>query len=134
MKKIICAAVILLASVSAAADEITLLQFKTADGKIQSITAIDTEIEIANGTLTATNRSETLSLQVTNLASMEFTQGTTAVKSLCDTKASAIEVVNIDGTPSGRFDSLQAAESTLAPGLYIVKTNSNATTKLLIRK
>lgn len=132
MKKILLASAIALLSLPAFADGEFLL-FKTADGVSHSIAASGLEIKFEDGAMVATNASESLSLPLSDLATMEFA-ASNAVSSIVSSIEGTVAVMNINGVMLGNYASAEEAANYLAPGIYVIRNASGESSKLLVRK
>lgn len=132
MKKLLMTAAITLVSLSAFAEEQQLV-FKTSDGQTHAILANGLEIKFAEGNMTAVSATESLTLPLASLSSMEFGVAT-SVTSVDGEMEGSVTVTSVTGMTSLSYPSLRDAKNNLAPGIYVVRNESGVTTKLIIRK
>ena len=94
------------------------LVFTLTDGSTQSIAAMGTSISMSDGTLTATNGSTIVTIPLTNLAKMAFSNdpGTTGIEAIDTEFLTMDENVTIYDLQGRRV-----AKSQLRQGIYIVK-------------
>lgn len=115
------------------AEEVNMV-FKTADGLTHSIGAAGLEIHFADGQMIATNTGSSISLPVETLASMEFSTDSSSVIESVNSVSGEVSVSSINGVAVGSFASLNDATNELPEGVYIIKSASGATTKIILRK
>ena len=99
------------------------LVFTLTDGTTQSIAATGTSISYSDGTLTATNGTSTVTIPLTSIAKMAFSDdpGTTSIVSI-DVDALSMDTSAIVYDLQGR----RVPKEHLHPGIYIVKTGTKA--------
>lgn len=133
MKKLLLASAITVMSMSAFAEGSCLL-FKTADGVTHSVKATGLEITFADGKMVAVNATESLTLPVANLSTMEFGDASGVKSVVTENANNAVSAVTVNGVAAGVFTSLDEARQRLVPGVYIIKLANGETTKLIIGK
>ena len=80
MKKLLILTMLAALTMGARAAEYNYLVFTLNDGTTQSVSATDLNITFANGNLTATSGSNTVTIALSNLTKMEFSNdGTTGI-------------------------------------------------------
>lgn len=114
--------------------EVSQMVFTTTDGTTHAIAAMGLEMEFGEGNMVATNGGESLTLPLTELATMEFAGQISGIASVGTSGFSRVAVTGINGMPLGNFASLQEAHNALRPGIYIVKNEQGEVTKLIVRK
>lgn len=128
-KKIFILSILALLTTTLRAADYQYLVFTLTDGTTQSITATNLTLTFANGTLTATSGTSTLSLPLTNLSKMEFSNdgSTTGISTLkADVKLDEqTEVYDMNGRRLPNSTQLQR-------GIYIIKNNGK-TTKVQVK-
>lgn len=134
MKKLLPLAVAVLVSMAAAATLPAYMLFTTTDGTLYSIPAKRLEIRYSEGEMTAAIATETLSLPVDNLVSMEFSDQPSGVESAIMAPGGKISVISVGGVSLGTFDSIQEAVNALGAGIYIIETEKGETHKLIVGK
>lgn len=133
MKKLLLASAITVMSLPAFAEGSSLL-FKTADGVTHSVKASGLEITFADGKMVAVNATESLTLPLADLSTMEFGDASAVKSVVCEDVTGAVSVVTVNGVMAGAYASLDEARQHLAPGVYVIKLANGETTKLIIRK
>jgi len=129
MKKNIMMTLLCLLAIETRAADYAYLVFTTADGNQQAVTATDLTITFSDGTLIATDGSQTLaSIAVSDLVSMEFSNTDTGIQTVI-----ANSLITDDGTVVYDMSGRQMPQGAALPkGVYIVK-NSNRTFKMQIK-
>ena len=128
MKKLLILTMLAALTMGARAAEYNYLVFTLNDGTTQSVSATDLNITFANGNLTATSGSNTVTIALSSLTKMEFSNdGTTGIDrvSYDFTITDDTEVYDLNGR---RLPST----ATLSRGIYIIKSNGN-TTKVQVK-
>lgn len=135
MKKIYLILLLTILSIplSGMAESRTML-FKTSDGSSSSLAATALEIQFKDGNMIADNGSQSLTIPLTDLISMEFSNGSSAAAELQNAVSGNVTVVNINGVTIGSFPFATLASESLPAGLYVMKFQSGETQKLIIRK
>lgn len=135
MKKLLLTAVVVLGSLSAFADY-SYLQFKSADGESQYVSTKGLTINVENGVFNITNSAgQSLSLDSDNLMAMMFTNedGTNAIDAI-SVENSAVSVYSVSGLFQGKFNTPKEAVESLSNGVYILKSQSGKTFKIIVEK
>lgn len=127
-------AAVLTMTVMQVSGEATHIVFKSSDGNSHSISSGGLEISFAGETMTAKNATETLTLPVAQLSTMEFTSLSSSVTEAAVANPGKVTVTSIAGVSAGTFSSADAARNALAPGAYVIKTEGGDTYKLIIRQ
>lgn len=141
MNKAILTGVLVLAAAAASAQSPTF-RFVTAQGETTVVASENLVITFEDGTLVASNGSQTITLPVTNLVSMNFSDeevsgGETPDPDPVDPDPDEPEqdsiqeimasgecaLYSVDGKEQGKFASLEAARKALKPGIYVIKSN-----------
>lgn len=113
--------------------EFNRLVFRTLTGGEQSVGLTDLKITFADGQLLATADGESVAIDLNSLSSMEFAYveptgiANTAIEG-------AVTAYSADGINYGAFESKDAAAAALPNGLYIIKSETGLTSKLLINR
>lgn len=110
------------------------LVFKTTDGSTRSIAATGLDIKFADGNMVATAGSESLTLPVASLSTMEFVAQSSGVAETVAVIDGPVTVTAINGVEYGSFASAEEAADNLIPGVYVLKYESGAITKIIVRK
>lgn len=130
MKKILFSLLALGLSVSASAAYSTMM-FQTSGGVRHYIDLSGLSISFADDNLTAANASESISIPLADMASMEFSETTSGIDSLsADRNTLAVSVFLPSGTPCGDFSSLEEAKQKLDKGVYVIRYSDGFTLKL----
>lgn len=108
--------------------EYPFLTFQTIDGATKTIAVESLTLTISDGQLIAQNGETVLTLNLAQMDKMYFSATPTGISA---TQASValsdgIEVFSQTGILVGRFASVDQARSTLARGIYVIKTNEGA--------
>lgn len=111
-----------------------IMVFKTSDGATHSIAAAGLDIKFADGQMVASNPTESLSLPLSGLSTMEFGLGPSGITEPAAEGDGHVAITGINGLEFGSFDSMQDATRNLDPGVYIVRYESGETSKLIIRQ
>lgn len=128
-------AILIFAAVAgtAAADSYDYLTFRTSDGTEQSITAVGTKITFSNGSLVATNGSESVTKTLSDMSAMYFA---TTASGIADVTTDAVSAAIVDGcltvnAPAGTAVSLYGTDgrqlstsARLERGVYVVRVGS----------
>lgn len=130
MKKTIMLSLLIALSVAARATDYSYMVFTLNDNTTQSIPASDLSITFSGGNLIATSGSSTVTIALSNLQKMAFsnessTTGIQAIESAALTIDDATEIYDMNGRriPSG---------SQLSRGIYIIKSNGR-TSKVQVK-
>lgn len=111
------------------------MEFKTVDGATRTIAADGLEITLDGESIVATNTAaEVLRLQAASIASMEFTDYASSVAEISANIDCAVIAYAIDGTEVGAFGSTTEAFNKLNSGLYLLKSASGQTIKIIVSK
>lgn len=141
MKKFLLTGVLALAFLGAKADY-TSMTFSTLDDVEHVIDISGLEIGFVDGKLVATSDNSTLTLPMSSLKSMQFSNDDptdpepepSAIATVGADCASSVTLYSIDGVCRGVFSSINEASQTLPKGVYILKTETGFNTKIAIRK
>ncbi len=128
MKKIIILALLAIFTLGTHAADYNYLKFTQSDGSTKSISASDLSITFSDGNMIATSGSSTVTIALTSLTKMEFSNsGETGIESIKTnfTIDDATEIYDMNGRriPSG---------SALSRGVYIIKSNGK-TQKIVVK-
>ena len=130
MKKTIMLSLLIALSVATRATDYSYMVFTLNDNTTQSIPASDLSITFSGGNLIATSGSSTVTIALSNLQKMAFsnessTTGIQAIESAALTIDDATEIYDMNGRriPSG---------SQLSRGIYIIKSNGR-TSKVQVK-
>lgn len=132
MKKAIITGILMAAAMTAAAENARFV-FVTNRGEHHVMESTGLVITFEEGTLVATNSSQTLSLHVSTLASMGYTDeepNQDSIKEIFTGKECAY--YSTDGVEQGKFASIAAARKALKPGVYVIKSNG-ASLKIVLK-
>lgn len=132
MKKLLTAALLATATMAMHA-EFTSFTFRTTDGKEQTVSADGLSISFADGKLTATNVNGSLSIPLSNMQSMAFTDYVSGIASAETGTYEGGTYYNTHGMCCGTYASQADAAATLPAGIYIVRTDEGKTIKTSIR-
>lgn len=111
------------------------MEFKTTENTSLVFEAEGLEIEINDGVLALSNASgQKMNIDVSTLASMQFTDNPAAIFNITFDSDSKIQVYKLDGTVVGNFPSISNVINTLSPGVYILKSTEDQNVKIMIGK
>lgn len=132
MKKYLLLAILAACALGARA-EFNRLVFHTLTGDEQSVGLTGLNITFADGQLMATADGESLAIDLVSLESMEFAyvEPSGIAEAPVD---GVVTAYSADGISYGSFASKDAASQTLPSGLYIIKSETGLTYKLLINR
>lgn len=117
-------------SVGASAEFLSM-KYDTNKGESFYSGLSDLEIVFKDGNLIATWDSNSLTLPLEDISSMQFsTEPASVEKILVDVK---IEVYGLDGVYYGLFENLKKACIELSEGIYIAKTEDGITSKFVVK-
>lgn len=131
MKKL-CLSLILAGCAIGAYAEGTTMVFTTTDAVEHSIASKNLTISFVDGMMNATNGSQTLSLPLADLKTMNFSNLVSGLN-IIDGTAGAVAVTSLNGTDCGVYTSLAEAQTQLPAGIYIVRTESDQTFKIVVK-
>ena len=125
MKKRLLLLMMMIGAVAAHADTYPYLTFITTDGTKTSLPASGLSLAISGSSLVATNGSTSKTFTLTDLSSMHFSEtsesSTTGIDIVgATTTEGKVKVFTLNGVLMGTYDSLEAAKSTLPPGIYVI--------------
>lgn len=105
------------------------------DGTERSISSEGLRFTVADGQLSVTSATESLTFELSELASMAFSAEPAYIDSMeSDNDTTSIEIFTVDGLYVGRTEpGQQASDIVPATGIYILKS-SNGSEKTLITK
>ena len=111
------------------------MEFKTTENTSLVFEAEGLEIEINDGVLALSNASgQKMNIDVSTLASMQFTDNPAAIFNITFDSDSKIQVYKLDGTVVGNFPNISNVINTLSPGVYILKSTEDQNVKIMIGK
>lgn len=132
MKKYLLLAILAACALGARA-EFNRLVFHTLTGEEQSVGLTDLNITFADGQLLATADGESVAIDLASLSSMEFAY--VEPSGIADAAIEgAVTAYSADDISYGTFASKDAASQALPAGLYIIKSETGLTSKLLINR
>ena len=135
MKKSFFFLLTLAAVATAQADDYPYLTFQTAGGESTSVLTSSLVIPFSGGNLVATASDGTATtLPLSGLSKMYFSaSGTTGIEETpAATTDEPVEVFTLAGISLGQYENLKHAQTTLAKGIYVVKSPSR-TLKISVR-
>lgn len=135
MRKILLTA-LLASGATALHAEYPSVMFRTADGQETTIASRGLEITFEAGNLVARTPESTVTLAVSDLRSMMFSNVASGIVDVtADDAADALPVTvfRIDGTMAGTFTSVAEAQLSLSSGLYICKKSNGETSKIAVK-
>lgn len=132
MKKAIISGIVAVAAFGAMAQSPQFV-FVTGQGEHHVMESTGLVITFEEGTLVATNSSQTLTLPVSTLASMGYTDEEPKQDSINEIFAGeGCTYYSTDGVEQGKFASTDAARKALKPGVYVIKSNG-ASLKIMLK-
>ena len=123
-KRLLTMSVLAALSGNAMADGYAYMQFTLADGTTQLIAVDGLSLSFDGGTLTAGNGTETLTIPLSNMKSMAFTNGATTGIDAAMTSDDTEEIYDLKGH--------RVTRAQMRKGVYIIKTK-NRTYKVNVR-
>lgn len=135
MKKYLLSVCIVLTAFAVNA-EYKRLVFRTIEGNEQSVGLSRLHISFTNGKMVAVSEGESVEISLTSLKSMEFSDNHTGIKDILADKefAGKVSVYDTDGRLHGRYESATSACAKLPSGVYIIRAENGATSKILINR
>lgn len=115
---------------AASAADFAGLVFTDQSGATTSVALDGLRITFEGDKAVVTNNAGCVELQLSSLASMEFT--TTLSTALVAVDDAPVEVYTTTGVRVGAFTCAEDAQASLAPGIYIVKS-TRGVTKFVVR-
>ncbi len=108
------------------------LVFTNTEGTNTAFSVKNLMLNVEDGTLQVTNADGTISLLLTALKSMQFSEdGTlTALENVLDADA-PVQVFSVSGTSLGVYGSLMEAAQTLNAGAYVISNGSVSQTVVI---
>lgn len=132
MRKFLFSVTILAGAIAAGADG-TALVFTTTDASVHSIDSRNLTISFKDGMMNASNGTQSLTLPLASLTNMYFSDQSSVNEIVIPTDE-PIFATSISGIEYGEYPSIEAAKSHLPEGIYIVKTASGLTSKIIVSK
>ena len=127
-KKILILTILTALTITLKAADYNYLVFTLTDGTTQSITASNLTFQFADGNLTATSGSQTLTIALTSLAKMEFSNDGTTDIHIVDRSALAID----ENADIYDLQGRKVTREQMKRGVYVIKTK-NGTHKVNVR-
>jgi hypothetical protein len=120
-------------SILAQADTYDYLIFTNTEGSKTAFGVVDLTLNVDGSNLQVTNSNGTVSLILTDLASMQFSQENTAtgVEHVLDADA-PVQVFSVSGSSLGSYGSLMEAAQMLSTGVYVI-SNGRVNQMVVIR-
>lgn len=109
-----------LMTLPAAAYEYPYLNFKTADGTVQTMTVDGMTIEFSGGSMLVSNDEGSRTFTLTAMDKMYFSSSSGLAELLSDTEQQ-VDVYNDAGVLLGRFADARLALDSLERGIYVLK-------------
>lgn len=121
----------LLISLGASAQYMTM-KYDTKEGESVYSGLSNLKIVFKDGNMIATWDSNSLTISLKDLSSMQFSTNPASVEKLLadDVK---IEVYNLDGVAYGSFANLKEACKFLSEGIYVARTENGVTSKFVVK-
>lgn len=113
------------------ADGYGFLTLEDSNGASQSVVAVGTRITFVDGNITATNGTSAVSMPLSKLARLYFSDTSTGIEGISTDKGEA-EVTTVSGVSVGHFSTTEQMRAALAKGVYIVRQNGK-TFKIAVR-
>lgn len=109
------------------------LTFKTTSGVETSVSVESLVMTVSNGQLVIQNSDKNTSFDIVDLDKMYFSSIDAGIASIsADNANDGVEIYSLTGITMGKFSGMDAAQTSLAPGIYIVR-NGNKITKLAVK-
>lgn len=112
------------------AGEYAYLVFNNTDGSATVLSVSNLKMNVAGTSLQVTNETENVSLELANLASMQFSNDPTAIENVLDGDK-AVDVFTPLGLKIGHYDNLLQAAGSLPKGVYVISNGTNSQTIIL---
>lgn len=122
MKRILALLLITTICSELMAEDYQVMTFENNDGSQTSIAASGLTITFANGQLIGVNGNTSMTLPLTQLQKMFFSN-TTSIDSPAKSDDTPTSIYTLNGVLVGMFSSFDEAKSQLHSGVYIVKTD-----------
>lgn len=134
MRKMVLTCLLIVSALMAQAGEYAYLVFTDTEGVTTAFTVTNWTASVDGSALKVTNDEGTVSLELANLQSMQFSNEAQpqGIENVLDGDA-PIMVFTILGTKIGSYDSLLQAATDLSQGVYVV-SNGKSTVKVTINK
>ena len=125
MKKLVLILLLMVGTLAAEAYDYPYLTIRTANGTETSVAVSELRLTFSNGQLVATNSTDSVTLTLSELSAMYFTETMNSISTGLQsvTEDEAVEVYTTGGVLVGRFDTMSQARATLKHGIYVIKTN-----------
>ena len=102
------------------ADDYGFLTLEDSNGASQSVVAVGTRITFADGNITATNGTSAVSMPLSKLARLYFSDTSTGIEGISTDKGEA-EVTTVSGVSVGHFSTTEqmreSCKAAFSPGL-----------------
>ncbi len=108
------------------------LTFQTTNGALHSVKAAGLVISFADGQMNAQAGSETLTLSLSDLTRMYFSDTDGVDMTHFENTTAPIDVFGTDGRQMGTYQGMDAVRTGLKPGAYILKT-AGKTLKMMVK-
>lgn len=122
-------------ALQAQAETYGYLTFQAADGSLKSVPVSALSLSYADGQLTAASSTATATFATAQLAKMYFSTtsaGISTVISDLTADEGPVVVFNLTGAQVGTFSTAAAAQSSLTPDIYVIKSQTR-TIKALVK-
>lgn len=133
MKRFLLMGVFCIAAMAAMAESPAVV-FTTTDGAKHSVSIQGLDITFANGNMIVKNNETTLTLPLAEMATMEFDGIATVIAEKSIAIDSTVSVSSLDGKFAGKFDNMREVAASLPAGIYVVKTTTGETVKIMLSK
>lgn len=122
MKKFLLFGAAIGLGITAMAADFPPLTFEMTDGSTRTLASENLLMTFQDGDLTATNNETTFQAPVTGISKFYFNLDPQGVDGINDDRNSKVEVFNTTGVFMGSFENIDAARTSLAAGLYIMRS------------
>lgn len=123
----------LFAAISASAT-FSHLCFTTTGGTEHHLRISGMAISLSETTISASHSEGTLELDLTELQSLKFTDGTSSAIGITTETDGITTIYRLDGTVAGTFGSATEAVESLPSGIYLIHDSNGSATKITIKK
>lgn len=133
MKKYLLSLILAITALTVNAEYDRLLFFTTG-GDVQSVGLTNLKITFTDTEMTASSSENVVKIALVDLQTMAFAGDVVGVDFATAADKEPVSVYAIDGSLKGHYDSLTEAATSLPSGVFIFKTESGITAKLMIKR
>lgn len=112
------------ASIAAMAADFPTITFEMTDGTSKTLESENLSMTFQDNNLLAVNNEGIFQTPVSGISKFYFSSGVQAVDGIETDADSKVNVFSTTGVFMGSFENIEAARTSLSPGLYIMRTGS----------